>query len=566
MKGDRILELKEELIPIIGDENILTDPIKTRFYRTGIRVGQGQAAMVVFPENLLHLWKTLETCILFDKIIILQAANTGLTGGSNPSGDNYDRDVIIISTIKINKLILLNKGQQVIAFPGTTLYQLEDNLQPLNRGPHSVIGSSCIGASVIGGVCNNSGGNLVNRGPAYTELSLYARLNQKGKLELVNHLGIELGSSVDDILKNIEAVNFNTENIIPSSKLASDIEYQHRVRDVKASSPARFNADKRRLYESSGCAGKIAVFAVRLDTFPLPEKEQVFFLGTNNPDNLTILRQRILTELSVLPDMGEYMHRSYFNGSEKYCKDLFLLIKFFGTKSLPKIFFYKRKIDEFLEEYTFLPRNITDKSLQFLASLLPPHLPEVFIKYRDKYEHLMLFSASDKAIELMNNILDEETKDVDEYEYIKCTKNEGSDVLLHRYVAGSAPGRYSKLNSNNSASIIPLDIALPRNCSSWYKLLPKEILSQMAESFQMGHFLCMVFHWDFVAKEGVNVDSLKKNILSILDKNNAKYPAEHNVGHLYNADDDLKNFYQKLDPTNTFNSGIGKTSKRKNYE
>ena len=139
---------------------------------------------------------------------------------SNPSGDNYDRDVIIISTIKINRLILINKGQQVIAFPGTTLYQLEDNLLPLNRGPHSVIGSSCIGASVIGGVCNNSGGNLVNRGPAYTELSLYARLNQKGKLELVNHLGIELGSSVDEILKNIEAINFNTENIIPSSKLS----------------------------------------------------------------------------------------------------------------------------------------------------------------------------------------------------------------------------------------------------------------------------------------------------------------------------------------------------------
>jgi D-lactate dehydrogenase len=41
-----------------------------------------------------------------------------------------------------------------------------------------VIGSSCIGASVIGGICNNSGGSLVQRGPAYTEMSLFARLTK----------------------------------------------------------------------------------------------------------------------------------------------------------------------------------------------------------------------------------------------------------------------------------------------------------------------------------------------------------------------------------------------------
>jgi FAD/FMN-containing dehydrogenase len=53
-----------------------------------------------------------------------------------------------------------------------------------------VIGSSCIGASVIGGICNNSGGSLVQRGPAYTEMSLFARIDENGKLTLVNHLGL----------------------------------------------------------------------------------------------------------------------------------------------------------------------------------------------------------------------------------------------------------------------------------------------------------------------------------------------------------------------------------------
>ena len=31
-------------------------------------------------------------------IILMQAANTGLTGGSTPNGNDYDRQIIIINT------------------------------------------------------------------------------------------------------------------------------------------------------------------------------------------------------------------------------------------------------------------------------------------------------------------------------------------------------------------------------------------------------------------------------------------------------------------------------------
>ena len=40
-------------------------------------------------------------------------------------------------------------------------------------------------------IANNSGGALVKRGPAYTELALFGQVNKEGELELVNHLGIE---------------------------------------------------------------------------------------------------------------------------------------------------------------------------------------------------------------------------------------------------------------------------------------------------------------------------------------------------------------------------------------
>jgi len=565
MKNHPIEIVRNKLISIVGRKNLYTDPAKTRFYRKGIRVGKGEAFGVVFPKTLLQLWEVLNVCIAFDKVIIMQAANTGLTGGSTPFGSDYDRDIVIINTLNLDQLVLLNNGTQVIGFPGTTLYQLEKKLSPLGRGPHSVIGSSCIGASVVGGVCNNSGGNLVNRGPAYTELSLYARLNNAGELKLCNHLEIDLGDSPEEILTNLQKANFQQNNLPQSNKMASDNDYKKRVRDFSSDSPARFNSDKRRLYEASGCAGKIAVFAVRLDTFPNPDKQKVFYVGTNKPHQLTLLREKILAESKYLPDMGEYIHRSYFDGADKYCKDNFLFIKYLGTEFLPKILFLKRNIDQFFSGIFFLPDDITDRLLQYFANLLPDHLPRRLREYRESFEHHMLFQASDKGIKSLEEILEYFANKYTEFNYIECDPIEGSDALLHRYVAGAAPARYKIINSQEAGDILPLDIALPRNCHSWHEIITPDILSKVDVSFQMGHFLCMVFHWDFVVKKDVDLAKLKQEILTKLDIIKAKYPAEHNVGHLYKADKTLEKFYRDLDPTNTFNSGIGQTSKNKNY-
>ena len=209
----------------------------------------------------------------------MQAANTGLTEGSTPSSDGYDRDIVIFNTLAMNDLVVLEQGKQVLSFPGTTLHKLEKTLKLLARAPHSVIGSSCLGASIVGGVANNSGGALVKRGPAYTELSLFARVDEKGQLHLVNHLGIGLGDTPEEILKNLMSGNFAHNNLV-TNKSASATDYEGLLRDVDADTPSRFNADTSKLYEASGCAGKIAVFAVRLDTFEVPNQEQTFYIGT----------------------------------------------------------------------------------------------------------------------------------------------------------------------------------------------------------------------------------------------------------------------------------------------
>ncbi|HAP83070.1 MAG TPA: D-lactate dehydrogenase, partial [Enterobacteriaceae bacterium] len=58
------------------------------------------------------------------------------------------------------------------------------------------------------------------------------------------------------------------------------------------------------LFEASGCAGKLAVFAVRLDTFPALKNQQVFYIGTNDASVLTEIRRHILANFRNLPVAG----------------------------------------------------------------------------------------------------------------------------------------------------------------------------------------------------------------------------------------------------------------------
>ena len=93
------------------------------------------------------------------------------------------------------RIHLINEGRQLICLPGVTLFQLENALKPLGA-PDSVIGSSCMGASVFGGICNNSGGALIHRGPAYTQMALFARIDDTGEVQFVNYLGVRLGNEL----------------------------------------------------------------------------------------------------------------------------------------------------------------------------------------------------------------------------------------------------------------------------------------------------------------------------------------------------------------------------------
>lgn len=552
-----------QLSSLLSPDQVVSSEKRTEYYRSGWRSGRGSALAVVFPHTLLEFWRVLQVCVASDCIIVMQAANTGLTEGSTPSGDDYDREVIVINTLAMNNLILLGQGEQIVSFPGTTLHKLEKALKPLKRTPHSVIGSSCLGASVVGGIANNSGGALVKRGPAYTELSLYARVNEQGELHLVNHLGIDLGDTPEQILTNLQNEAFSVTELHTAEK-ASASDYVERVRDVNADTPSRFNADPTRLYEASGCAGKIAVFAVRLDTFAVAEQEQTFYIGTNDAATLTRLRRDILSSFAHLPEVGEYMHREVFDLAEQYGKDTFLSIKHFGTDRMPGFFAAKGRIDAALNKLSFVPKYLSDRVMQATSRLLPKHLPQRMLDYRDSYEHHLILKMSDAGIAeaeaYLNRFFNENPHAGD---YFSCDPEEASRAYLHRFAAAGAAVRYQTLYAKEVGDILALDIALRRNDPNWVEALPPEISEQIEKRLYYGHFFCHVFHQDYVLKKGTNAKQIKAQMLSLLDSRGAKYPAEHNVGHLYKAEDSLQNFYRKLDPTNSFNPGIGQMHKHK---
>ena len=545
---------------IVGSRYVLTKPSQTERFTHGYRFGQGQALAVVQPATLLEYWQVLQACVSADVVIISQAANTGLTGGSTPT--DSDRATVVINVMRIKGIRLINDATQVVCLPAATLNELETLLKPHGREPHSVIGSSCIGASVIGGVCNNSGGALVQRGPAFTQMALYAQVNQDGKLELVNHLGIDLGDTPDEMLMNLERGNYSQKDINDGG-LGHDASYQNHVRNVDDDTPARFNADPSRHYEASGSAGKLAVFAVRLDTFPAQVGAKVFYIGTSSTARLAKLRRDMLKNFKHLPISGEYIHKDAFDMACVYGKDTFLAIKRFGTHNLPKLFELKAKTDNIAKKLPFFGSHFTDNVMQCVSKLSGNHLPRRMMDFRHRYDHHLILKVSvdsiDETVAYLDAFCDEQSG------YFECDDDEAQAAMLHRFAVASAAVRYRAVHSDTVDDIAAIDVALRRNDDDWFEVLPESLNQKILHKLYYGHFFCHVFHQDYIVKKGYDWQDVEHEILALLDKRGAKYPAEHNVGHLYQAEAPLAQFYQKLDPTNTFNVGIGKTSKDKHW-
>jgi D-lactate dehydrogenase len=202
--------------------------------------------------------------------------------------------------------------------------------------------------------------------------------------------------------------------------------------------------------------------------------------------------------------------------------------------------------------------------MQLLTGLLPSHLPKRMGEFRQRYEHHLLLKVSAQDAAATEAWLRGFFND-HEGGYFPCTADEGRKAFLHRFAVAGAAVRYREVHRRQVQDIVALDIALRRDDADWFEQLPADIDGRLLHKLYYGHFLCHVFHQDYIARKGEDPMAIEHAMWALLDQRGAEYPAEHNVGHLYPAKPALAGFYRTLDPSNTFNPGIGQTSKARGW-
>lgn len=557
-------QLLTKLGAVVGPDNLLIKPSQQQAYVQGmVEVPVSPVLAVVVPPTLVALWQVINICAAADVIIIAQAANTGLTGGSTPFGD-YDRPVVVISMQLLAGIYLLNDAKEAIALPAATLQQLESKLAPLGREPHSVLGSSCVGASIIGGICNNSGGMLVQRGPAYTEMALFARRRASGEFELINHLGVDLGDRPEEILHNLQQDQFDSvADVHTTGHVCANHDYQSKVRDCAADTPARFNNDPSGLFEASGSAGRVIVFAVRVATFAKTTQEQTYYISTDSAKSLTKLRQDWLQSDLALPILAEYMHRDYNDITLRYGRDTCLSMLKLPAGKIGALYRLQAKIGYYLDKWQ-LPKTLPDRLLQLASTIMPAALPKPLAEQATTHRYHLIIKVADDNIAPTQDFL---SAHADQYgsALYHCSDNEAKRLLVFRSAATTAMFRYHNLNHQEFGELLSTDIALPRNAEDWDEVLPTNLQNQAKKTFYLGHFFCHVLHQDYLLHPDIDLKKFKEELLAFYAQRHIEYPAEHNVGHIYKAKSELHSFYKQLDPTNSLNPGIGQTAKWKNW-
>ena len=230
---------------------------------------------VVRPGTLLEQWKVLQAAVAAGRIVIMQAANTGLTGGSTPTAPTTTADRAGEHAAH-HRCAGDCRGDRWCArqcHPG----QAGQTLAPLGaRAPlgHRLVVHWRVGA---GRHLQQLGRRAGAPRPGYTELAFYARVKDDGTLagEPPGHRPGRHARRNPDPAANGDYAEADVER--DTGRAASDARYAQDVR-VDADTPARFNADPSRLFEASGSQAKVCLFAVRLDTFP-KEPSTVFYIG-----------------------------------------------------------------------------------------------------------------------------------------------------------------------------------------------------------------------------------------------------------------------------------------------
>lgn len=64
-----------------------------------------------------------------------------------------------------------------------------------------------------------------------------------------------------------------------------------------------------------------------------------------------------------------------------------------------EVFALKAKVDRLAKKWLFLPSHLSDKLMQAFSNVLPQHLPQKLLQYREQYEHHLIVKMGGDGVQ-----------------------------------------------------------------------------------------------------------------------------------------------------------------------
>jgi len=513
-------KLIQKFQSIVASSNVLNGSIEnstTAAYLKGQRLGSGTALAIVRPTTLAQIPQIVQAAIDANCTILVQGANTGLTGSSVPNNnaavDERLRPTVVISMKNLTSIRPVDDGAKVLCYAGVGLGSLQSYVETNvpGRMSHSVLGSTFLNPTTAAGVAFGSGGTQIRKGPSTTERALYLKVADDGHgrpiVKLVNTLGIqkldenegesshynkEDGTNKNNtkkqfgdggtVLDKLDAMtprrNITHENLQSNTTYGKHPAHDH---DYSKSlckfndEVTRYNADTKGL-ECNRSEGKVLILATVHDTFPKPSSSKSYWLSFDELDTAIQFKEHVaLTDPNQLPESIEYMDRGAFNVIDRAGRFMGHFIKYFGTTS-PLV----RQGWDIKVKIEAIPgmEKMPDQIQYLINNLLPPVVPKSIMELSKKYGHHILITVGNHhedgngsgadAVKYFEDRLEKfrnnEKCDDDKMDVQELTSQSMKDsVNAFRYIAAGAFETYC-VGANLQG--ISVDYGLPKNRSA----------------------------------------------------------------------------------------------------
>jgi len=553
--GDEVA-LPDVLEDIVGREYVKRD-----YTQKGSRLGQGTSIAHVSPGTLNEAVAVLKACVAADVVVVPQGANTSLTGASIARDDACDRPTVVVNLRRLNKIMPVgDDAHQVLCFSGAGIADLKELLaEKYGRDSHSVLGSSFLNPSVGAGVAFGSGGTQIRKGPSWTERALFCSVNEDGEVEITNTLGLHDGGDAVEFLDGKDTLR--DADLDPACSGASSWpNYAEELRRFD-DQVARFNGDT----TGPDCCrseGKVMILATIHDTYPIVKDRLVWVACRDYETAHDIKRSVALKSFDCMAKSCEYMNREVYNGVDSAGRLLMKAIEVAGLSKVEPLWNLKLAL-----EASPLPfaNVIGDKVLYAANNIVPCPLPPILQDFGRDYDHHLLMEFgeySDGEIDRLQAALESlaASRPDGDVRFHICQDSERQQAINWRFVVAPAFRTYCVGKDLQGLSI---DYALPKSYTE-YPALP-ESKHPVTNRWVYGHFGCNVYHEDLTFTPEVEMGPAKLDVKYSVEGVGGRLPAEHGHGTEYVAPRELQERWQRIDPLNVMNPGVGGTSYNKHY-